>query len=49
MDKWDKLVTILNDYQLTPFLKAIYNNLDQAADLDRNTKDIILSSAEEWL
>ena len=49
MDKWDKLVMLLNEYQLTSLLKAIYTNMDQAIDLDKNTKTIILTTAEEWI
>ena len=47
MDKWDMLVTLLNEYQLKPLLKAIYNNMDQAIDLGKNTKTIILTTTEE--
>ena len=48
MEKWDTFTTLLQDYYLHEFLKAIYQNKDSATDLEKEMKLIILETAQKW-
>ena len=47
MEKWDALVMLLRDNEMTDFLNTIYVNADQVVDLNKDVKSMILNTARE--
>ena len=48
MEKWDKMVVLLQEHGLKDFLKIIYTNMDKELDLHREMKNVLLNSVEQW-
>ena len=48
MEKWDQLTMVLKEYELMDLLNNIYLNLEQAEELSKDAKTIILSTAMKW-
>ena len=48
MEKWDQLTMVLNEYELMDLSNNIYLNLEQAEELSKAAKIIILSIAMKW-
>ena len=48
MEKWDQLTMVLKEYELMDLLNNIYLNLEQAEELSKDAKIIILSTAMKW-
>ena len=48
MEKWDQLTLVLKEYELMDLLNNTYLNLEQAEELSKDVKTIILSTAMKW-